>query len=137
MNPNNLKFLQDNRHHWTALRDAQYLRHLDGNTRSEMQRVMAEEFRPGYTTDLWCSPCVSEMVTSLYREFEKWEAAQVPTPEPISMDVDPKYQEFIDLNNQVKKEGLETLATESNAIVKEDAVQIKANFPSHKKHPRR
>jgi hypothetical protein len=72
MKPENKKFLEENKHHWITLRDAQYLRHLNGNERSGMQRVMSEEFRPGYTADLWCPTCVAEMVKSLYRHYEAW-----------------------------------------------------------------
>lgn len=76
MKPENKAFLEANRHHWITLRDAFYVRHLDGNTRSEMQRIMGEEFRPGYTSDLWCPTCVADMVRAVYQEFEKWEHQQ-------------------------------------------------------------
>ena len=121
MKPENKAFLEENRKHWFTLRDAKYLRHLDGNTRSRMVQVMSEEFQPGYTADLWCAPCVSEMVTTLYRRFEEWEAAQVPEPPSL---LDPEYP---DPNN---------LQFDSSNPLAAPTI-IKANFPSHKKHHRR
>jgi hypothetical protein len=158
MKPENKGFLEDNRHHWHTLRDAQYLRHLDGNTRSEMQRIMGEEFRPGYTADLWCPPCVSEMLSSLYREFEKWEAAQAATLPPIGINV--VGSDAIPDNTLlvVGSNGEATLfdlsgnplppqdpvAPAEEPVINEPeppspvaAIQTKANFPSHKKHQRR
>src|SRR4051812_2419526 len=129
MNPANKSFLEANRTHWITLRDAFYIRHLDGNTRSEMQRIMGEEFRPGYTSDLWCGVCVADMVTALYQEFEKWEAAnpvitfeENPTPIPEGHAV---VMEF--------KEDGEVVKT----IEPFDApIPVKANFPSHKNRRR-
>lgn len=90
MNPVNKQFLDDNRHHHTCLVKAFYLRHLDGRTRSEMVRVMQEEFHPGYHTDLWCGPCVSDMVIKLYRHYDEWLAANA---EKIEDEIDVKEAE--------------------------------------------
>lgn len=108
MKPENKAFLEANRTHWITLRDAFYIRHLDGNTRSEMQRIMGEEFRPGYTSDLWCGVCVADMVRALYQEFEKWEAANPPEPVQVLGGPEPVIP----------------------------PVQVKANFPSHKNRRR-
>ena len=85
MNPENQKFLDLNRHHYDVLIKAFYLRHLDGNTRAKMQQVMNEEFQPGYATDLWCPPCVSDMVKALYRKYDEWIEAQ-PKNEPLIVE---------------------------------------------------
>jgi hypothetical protein len=114
MKPENKQFLEDNRHHWITLRDAQFCRMLDAPTRERMMLVMAEEFRPGYTADLWCPPCLSDMVTQLYTEFEKWEVAEadrvqvLPGSEP-------------DASAQIVV-----------GVPTPEPVQVKASFPSHK-----
>lgn len=108
MTPENKAFLEANRHYWVTLRDAHFMMGLSGNTRSEMQRIMGKEFRPGYVTDLWCPTCVSDMVTALYFEFEKWEAAN---REPVIVEPDPP-------------------------VPPKAPIQTKANFPSHKNHRR-
>jgi len=130
MKPENKAFLEENRKHWITLRDAKYLRHLDGNTRSRMVQVISEEFQPGYTADLWCAPCVSEMITTLYRRFEEWEAAQPvftidPNPEPI-LEGQAEVIEFKENGEITKTVELFT-----------PPIHVKANFPSHKKHHRR
>lgn len=91
MKSENKIFLDENRHHHDTLVKAFYLRSLTGVTRETMQRVMSEEFQPGYATDLWCPPCVSDMVLALYRNYDNWIASQpaeVETgdlPEPDSL----------------------------------------------------
>lgn len=83
MKPENKKFLEDNEHTWITLRDAGYMMGLDGATRSRMVAVICEEFQPGYATDMWCPPCVADMVTLLYRHYNAWKEKQVSV---ISVD---------------------------------------------------
>ena len=90
MTESNKQFLDLNRHHYDVLIKAFYLRHLDGNTRAKMQQVMSDEFQPGYATDLWCPPCVSDMVKALYRRYDEWIAAnkkpERASPEPLIVE---------------------------------------------------
>lgn len=115
MTPENKAFLEANRHYWITLRDAHFMMGLSGNTRSDMQRIMGEEFRPGYVTDLWCPTCVSDMVTALYFEFEKWERDNPP------VRVLSEHEPFWPIDP---------------VIPQTPPVQVKANFPSHKNHRR-
>lgn len=109
MKPENKAFLEEHRSLWITLRDAQYLRFPHQGIKDGLVRIMREEFRPGYTVDLWCSHCVATMVREVYQEFEKWEAAQVQTiTEPVTIAIDPP-----------------------------KPIHVQANFPSHKKHHRR
>lgn len=75
MKSENKTFLDANRHHSETAKLG-YIRSLSGEERSGMQRVMAEEFLPGYTTDLWCQNCVFEMVSQLYHRYDEWIARQ-------------------------------------------------------------
>lgn len=72
MTPEDIQFLNDNRHHHTTLVKAFYLRSLSAEVRSKMQQIIADEFQKGYSTDLWCGPCVTEMVLKLYRHYDEW-----------------------------------------------------------------
>lgn len=72
MKPENKKFLDDNRHHYETYQKAFYLRGLSAEVREGMQRVMREEFQPGYHTDLWCPPCLVEMLKTIYRHYDEW-----------------------------------------------------------------
>lgn len=72
MTPENIQFLNDNRHHYETLVKAFYLRSLSAVTRTRMQQIIADEFQKGYSTDLWCGPCVTDMVLKLYRHYDEW-----------------------------------------------------------------
>lgn len=72
MKPEDKKFLDENRTHHETLVKAFYLRGLTGNTRSEMQRIIREYWIAGYSTDLFCPPCISDMVLLLYRLYDQW-----------------------------------------------------------------
>lgn len=111
MKPENKAFLEANRHHWNTLNNAFYMRHLDGHTRSEMQRIMGEEFQHGYTADLWCPTCVADMVRALYQRFEAWEVANPPVVVEPEIPVIP--------DPPVEPTG--------------PAITVRANFPSNRK----
>jgi len=67
-----IDFLEANRHHHTALVQAGIVRHLDGNTRSEIQRIIGEYWRKGYTADIWCSPCCADMLRLCYKFYDDY-----------------------------------------------------------------
>lgn len=129
MKPENRKFLEDNERTWITLRDAGYMIGLDGNTRSEMVRVICEEFQPGYATDLWCPPCVADMVTLLYRYFNEWREKNLQT----------WYDDFVTRKAKLLEEWLLNSVSEARESYKEppNSVQVKATFPKHNKHGRR
>lgn len=81
MKPENQALLDANRHHYDTITKAGYVKHLNAHERDGMVRVMREEFQPGYNTDLWCAPCVFDMVKLLYQRYDAWLAAQ-PKEEP-------------------------------------------------------
>lgn len=72
MTPEDIQFLNDNRHHHDTLVKAFYLRSLSAEVRAKMQEVIGKYWQPGYHTDLWCGPCVSDMVLKLYRHYDEW-----------------------------------------------------------------
>lgn len=72
MTPEDIQFLNDNRHHYDTLINAFYLRSLSGETRTRMQDIIGKYWQPGYHTDLWCPPCVCDMLKKLYRLYDEW-----------------------------------------------------------------
>jgi hypothetical protein len=58
------------------------MRGLSGETRQRMQDIIRSEWEPGYHTDLWCPPCISDMVKKLYRLYDEWLAKQ-----PVKVNV--------------------------------------------------
>lgn len=109
MTPEDKQFLEDNRHHHETLVKAFYLRSLSGETRSRMQDIIRKYWQPMYNTDLWCGPCIAEMIKLVYRLYDDWLAAQ------------PK--------EEIKEEPKEPEPAKPQVV--------KAVFPSHKKHHRR
>lgn len=126
MRPENKKFLEDNERTWITLRDAGYMIGLDGNTRSEMVRVIREEFQPGYATDLWCPPCVADMVTLLYRYFNEWRDKHPQEPDEFHRQKSEMIEAL--LKNQEVQQVSEPIPA---------PVQVKATFPKHNKNHRR
>lgn len=84
MKQENIDFLEANYHHADSVRKTDTLRLLDGATRQRMMEIMAEEFQYGYATDLWCAPCVFEMIKRLYNAYDEWKAKQPKEAEVVS-----------------------------------------------------
>lgn len=121
MKPENRQIFEENKIHWETLTKAGYLKHLSGPARSNLMRAMSEEFQPGYTADLWCPTCVSNMIIQVYR----------------------RYNEFVEQEQAVARATiLANEPAEEPPIIPPvdfhplEPVQTKANFPSHK-HRRR
>lgn len=106
------KFLDENRIHHETLTKAFYMRSLSGEVRTRMQSIIAHYWQAGYITDLWCGPCVSDMVLKLYRHYDEWLEQQ-------------KQEQPVELTLEIK------------APEPPKAEPVKASFPSHKKHQRK
>jgi len=70
--PSTIQFLNDNRDHYDTLIKADYMRGLSAETRQRMQDIIRENWEPAYHTDLWCPPCISNMVKKLYGLYDEW-----------------------------------------------------------------
>lgn len=66
MKAENKQYLDEHLDQFRTLERAQYLRGLMGSVRENFQRIISEEFVPGFTADLWCGSCVTDMVQRLY-----------------------------------------------------------------------
>lgn len=160
MKPENRQIFEENRIHWETLTKAGYLKHLSGPARSGLMRAMSEEFQPGYTADLWCPTCVSNMILQVYRRYNEFveqekqqeearqhQAAANPQPptdltaeeiqkmmEPIEL---PPFEELFP--NPDPPEEVKPPADPQPELDPEPpppSVQTKANFPSHKNRKR-
>lgn len=72
MNPANKKILDDNRIIHTTMVKAQTLRSLDYNTRQQFERIIREEWEPGYSLPCDCGNYVFDMVAKVYRYYDEW-----------------------------------------------------------------
>lgn len=96
MNPENLSYLQSKRTKLKYLVQSQSGQ-LDASERENFQRIIREEFWPGYQTDLWCSSCAFKMVELLHQKFEEWlsieEARQKLQAETAAIEAEVKPEE--------------------------------------------
>lgn len=76
MKKENIDFLNANRHHWIAWEKAQIVNQLDYGVRQRLLDIIHEEWSPVYNANLWCSPCVIDMLKYAYTQFDKWIAEQ-------------------------------------------------------------
>ena len=72
----NKEFLDANRHHWVAWENAQIVNQLDMHVRTELLRIAREEFSVMYNANLWCSPCVCDMLKYVYTQYDKYLLSQ-------------------------------------------------------------
>lgn len=136
MKPENRQIFEENLTHWETLTKAGYLKHLSGRDRSNLVKAMNEEFQPGYTADLWCPTCVSNMILHVYRRYHEFIAEEkrqqeemarmlvltnIPAPEEPVKTVDP----------------LEEVKPPADPEEPKPVIQKQANFPSHKQNRRR
>jgi hypothetical protein len=81
----NIEYLQSKRNLYDMVVTAESAM-IDAGTRERFRQIMSDEFQPGYNTDLWCPPCLFDMVKLLYRRFDDYLAAQVPATEELLFD---------------------------------------------------
>lgn len=113
MKPENKQFLDDNLDQFRIVERAQYIRGLSGSVRENFQRIMGEEFSPGYQADLWCPSCCFDMVKLVYTRYYNW-----------LKDNYNDGTEHIDMTNGIEK---------MNVVFSSPAVIVKATFPAHQK----
>jgi hypothetical protein len=81
MKPENKAILDKNRSHHLTATKAGFVKGFNAREKEELLRVMREEFQPGYTTDMWCSPCIFDFIKLIYKHYDAWLEAQ-PKEEP-------------------------------------------------------
>lgn len=146
MNPSNKVILDDYRRFHDTLTKAGYLMGLSGRERSEMVRIIREEWMPGYATDLWCAPCVANMVLLCYRYYDEYlakeaakttvESTAYSSDSPLIINPDPApipegTAEFVEF----KEDGEIVKTVEPFAPLV--PIKTKVTFPSHKKNHHR
>lgn len=72
MKEESIAFLNKNRHYYEQWVRAQFLQHLDIATRQGLLDVIRAEFNPAYLSNLWCSPCVAELLVYAYTQYDKY-----------------------------------------------------------------
>lgn len=65
------QFMADNRPHYETLVRADFLTNIGQDIKSGLLDV-ARVFAPAYQANLWCGPCVCELVKYAYTQYDKW-----------------------------------------------------------------
>jgi hypothetical protein len=81
MNPNNAKFLDDNKGIYTTLVNAGFIQNLTNETRQELLRITREEFSPGYLCCMHCNADIAALVKYVFHQYEVWQQNN-PLPKP-------------------------------------------------------
>lgn len=76
ISPEQITFMEHNRPHYDTLIRAQFLTNIGYDIKQGMLDL-AREFAPGYMVNLWCPPCVCELVKYAYTQFDKWKLENV------------------------------------------------------------
>ncbi|ASZ14521.1 hypothetical protein KTO58_01200 [Chitinophaga pendula] len=73
---------------WVRLRDAHYVRNMEGRILETLQRIHNEALHVHFY-NLWCNSCVAEMIRILYVNYEQFKAVrnvQQAKPEQTGSD---------------------------------------------------
>jgi hypothetical protein len=65
------QFLNDNRPHYETLVRADFLTNIGYDVKNGLLNI-ARVFDPGYQANLWCGPCVCDLVKYAYTQYDKW-----------------------------------------------------------------
>lgn len=92
LTPDRHQFMADNRPHYNTLVKADFLTNIGQPVKQGLLDI-AQIFAPAYQANLWCGPCVCDLVKFAYLQYDKWIAEQ------------PKEAETAHVIDEVKKRG--------------------------------
>ncbi len=81
MNPANKATLDALEHFHTTFQKDKTISGLTQQNKTDLLRVMREEFWPGYTYDEWCPHCAVKFLQDVYRKYNEWKADNI---EPVA-----------------------------------------------------
>lgn len=65
------QFMADNRPHYETLVRADFLTNIGQDVKTGLLDV-ARVFAPAYQANLWCGPCVCDLVKFAFVQYDKW-----------------------------------------------------------------
>lgn len=73
MTPENVNILTKHLHHLLTLEKAGYMKGLNQHEINDLIQVARVEFfGAGYNPDVWCPPCLAEMIKNIYNQFTQY-----------------------------------------------------------------
>lgn len=83
-------FLEANRGHYNTAVNAGFIQDLGQDIKSRMVDIIKRYFAPAYLTNLWCGPCIIDMVKYLYTQYDAMPVIKHETfpkhDEPVIID---------------------------------------------------
>lgn len=71
MSPDNIKYLEDNKHFHTQLEKDSTVRNISHSEKEGFLNVIRLEFSPSYMVNLFCSSCIADMIKFVYTQYAK------------------------------------------------------------------
>lgn len=71
MKQESIDILERQKKHWEQFQIAEYMK-PSYSEQQEIERVVREEWKPGYTENLWCAACVAEMYKTAYNNYAEY-----------------------------------------------------------------
>lgn len=72
MQQSSIDTLEKHKHHYDCYISSGYVKNFDMQTRQDILDVIHREFDPGYTTTMWCSECMFNMLKYAYGQYQKY-----------------------------------------------------------------
>lgn len=82
-----IDFIEASRGHYNTIVQAGYMNNLGQDTKMRMNEIIKKYFAPAYLANLWCGPCIMDMVKYLYTQYDA-----LPKP-VIKHETFPKHDE--------------------------------------------
>lgn len=70
MLPHNRQRLESYRQYYDSWVNDRYLFSLGGDVKEDIQRIIREEWQPGYTCQMWCGYCVAKMIVLAFESMD-------------------------------------------------------------------
>lgn len=72
MNEQNRQILEDGRKYHALILQGMGPYGISYREKTELVRVISEEFHPGFTSNLDCDPCINDLVVKAYMFYDKF-----------------------------------------------------------------
>jgi hypothetical protein len=76
MKPENQKILNDCRIYFNQLSQGLKVHGISFHQRKELERIIDEEFQPGYRANFECEACINEMIVLAFYYYDRYETGK-------------------------------------------------------------
>ena len=109
-------FLEANRGHYNTAVNAGYVQDLGQDIKMRMVEIIKTYFAPAYLANLWCGPCIMDMVKYLYVQYDA-----MPI---IKHETFPKHDEpetFVETELKKSEQNFDNLSQKISDVIQSDS----------------